>query len=120
MSIIDFIKGLFGGELKKNTDQNAYVVEDKSLNSDNCVDKTPTLENVARFVIQTRKSKDADIQRYFQIGYKLSGNLMLQLQQKGILDNANNVLVDTNISDYELAQLFNKETPETTDSHYFI
>ena len=120
MSIIDFIKGLFGGELKKNTDQNAYVVEDKSLNSDNCVDKTPTLENVARFVIQTRKSKDADIQRYFQIGYKLSGNLMLQLQQKGILDNANNVLVDTNISDYELAQLLNKETPETTDSHYVI
>ena len=118
MSIIDFIKGLFGGEPKEESDQSAYVVEDKSANSRICVDKTPTLENVARFVIKTRKSNGADIQRYFQIGYKLFGNLMSQLQQKGVLDNANNVLVDANISDEELAKLLSKETPETADYHH--
>lgn len=120
MSIIDFLKGLFGGEPKEEIDQSANVVDDKSENSDVCIDKTPTLENVARFVIKTRKSKGADIQKYFQIGYKLSGNLMLQLQQKGILDNVNNVLVDANIPDNELAQLLNKETPETADTHHVV
>ena len=113
MSIIDFIKGLFGGEPK---DANQVMIEDESVNSDVCVDKTPTLENVARFVIKTRKSKGADIQRYFQIGYKQSGNLMTQLQQKGVLDSAYNVLVDANISDEELIKLLSKETPE--DSYH--
>ena len=117
MSIIDFIKGMFGGEPKEDTNQSTSVFEDKSTNSECVIDKTPTLVNVARFVIKTGKSKSADIQRYFQIGFKLSGNLMLQLQQKGILDNANNVLVDANISDQELAQLLSKETPETVDCH---
>ena len=41
---------------------------------------------------------------------------MSQLQQKGILDNDYNVLVDANISDQELTQLLSKETPETEDS----
>ena len=114
MSIIDFIKGLFGGE----PNQSSNVVEDKSVNSDVMIDKTPTLENVARFVIKKRKSKCADIQRYFQIGYKLSGDLMSQLQQKGILDNANNVLVDTNISDDKLTKLLSQATPDTIDCHH--
>ena len=118
MSIIDFIKGLFGGEPNEETDQSEYVVEDKSVNSDVCIDKTPTLENVARFVIQKGICKGADIQRYFQIGYKQSGSFMTQLQQKGVLDNDYNVLIDANISDQELAQLLNKETPETADSHH--
>ena len=52
MSIINFIKGLFGGEPNEETDQNANVVEDKSANSVCFVDNTPSLENVARFVIQ--------------------------------------------------------------------
>ena len=120
MSIIDFIKGLFGGKPKEDTNQSTSMLEDKSINSKCVVDKTPTLENVARYVIRTRNSKGADIQRYFQLGYNLCGKIMLQLQQKGILDNANNVLVDANISDYELDQLLNRETPETTDSHYVI
>ncbi|MBQ9671557.1 MAG: ribonuclease H-like domain-containing protein [Prevotella sp.] len=114
MSIIDFIKGLFGEE----PNQSSNVVEDKSVNSDVMIDKTPTLENVARFVIKTRKSKCADIQRYFQIGYKLSGDLMSQLQQNGILDNANNVLVDTNISDDKLTKLLSQATPDTIDCHH--
>ena len=118
MSIIDFIKGLFGGEPKEEVNQSVSVVEDESINSDYFIDKTPTLENVARYVIQTRKSKGADIQRYFQIGYNLSGRLMSQLQQKGVLDSSYNVLVDSNISDQELAQLLSKETPETADSHH--
>lgn len=118
MSIINFIKGLFGGEPKEEASQNTYVVEDKSVNSDVIIDKTPTLENVARFVIKTRKSKGADIQRYFQIGYKLSGNLMLQLQQKGILDYDNNVLADANISDEELTKLLSQTTPDTIDFHH--
>ena len=115
MSIINFIKGLFGGEPNDETDQKANVVEDKSANSDCAVDKTPTIENVARFVIQKGVCKGAEIQRYFQIGYNLSGRLMSQLQQKGILDSSYNVLVDANISDHELTQLLNKETIEKTD-----
>ena len=119
MSIINFIKGLFGGEPKEETNERAYVVEDKSVNSDVCVDKTPTLENVARFVIQKGVCKGSDIQRYFQIGYNLSGRLMSQLQQKGILDNNYNVLVDANISDQELTQLLSKQmNPEAEDSHH--
>ena len=117
MSIINFIKGLFGGEPNEETDQNANVVEDKSANSVCFVDNTPSLENVARFVIQKGICKGADIQRYFQIGYRLSGSLMSQLQQKGVLDNNYNVLVDANISDQELAQLLSKEIPETLDCH---
>lgn len=117
MSIINFIKGLFGGEPNEETDQNANVVEDKSANSVCFVDNTPSLENVARFVIQKGICKGADIQRYFQIGYRLSGSLMSQLQQKGVLDNDYNVLVDANISDQELAQLLSKEIPETLDCH---
>lgn len=120
MSIINFIKGLFGGEPNEETDQNANVVEDKSANSVCFVDNTPSLENVARFVIQKGICKGADIQRYFQIGYKLSGSLILQLQQKGILDSSYNVLVDANISDHELTQLLNKETIKKTDSHHVI
>ena len=92
------------------------MVEDKSANSDCAVDKTPTIENVARFVIQKGVCKGADIQRYFQIGYNLSGRLMSQLQQKGVLDSSYNVLVDANISDQELAQLLSRETPEISDS----
>ena len=118
MSIIDFIKGLFGGEPNEEADQSSSVVGDMSVNSDVCVDKTPTLENVARFVIQKGMCKGADIQRYFQIGYKQSGNLMSQLQQKGVLDSSYNVLVDANIPDQELAQLLSKETHETTDSNH--
>jgi DNA segregation ATPase FtsK/SpoIIIE-like protein len=110
MSIIDYIKGLFGGKPKEDANQSANVVEDESANSDCAVDNTPSLENVARFVIQKGICKGADIQRYFQIGYKLSGSLILQLQQKGILDSSYNVLVDANISDHELTQLLNKET----------
>lgn len=49
MSILDFIKGLFGGEPNEEVDQSSSVVEEKSVNSDVCVDKAPTLENVARF-----------------------------------------------------------------------
>ena len=116
MSIIDYIKGLFGGKPKEDANQSANVVEDESANSDCAVDNTPSLENVARFVIQKGICKGADIQRYFQIGYKLSGSLILQLQQKGILDSSYNVLVDANISDHELTQLLNKETPEIADS----
>ncbi len=118
MSIMDFIKGLFGGEPNEEADQSSSVVEEKSVNSDVCVDKTPTLENVARFVIQKGVCKGSDIQRYFQIGYKQSGSFMSQLQQKGILDNNYNVLVDTNISDQELTQLLSKVTPEAEDSHH--
>ena len=117
MSIINFIKGLFGGEPNEETDQNANVVEDKSANSVCFVDNTPSLENVARFVIQKGICKGADIQRYFQIGYRLSGSLISQLQQKGVLDNNYNVLVEANISDQELAQLLSKEIPETLDCH---
>ncbi|MBR6445185.1 MAG: 3'-5' exoribonuclease [Prevotella sp.] len=120
MSIIDFIKGLFGGEPKKEANQSTNVVKDESANSDVCVDKNPTLENVARFVIQKGMCKGADIQRYFQIGYNLSGRLISQLQQKGVIDNDYNVLVDTNISDQELTQLLSKETPEAADSHHAI
>ena len=118
MSILDFLKGLFGGEPNEEAGQNANVVEDKSVNSDVCVDNAPTIENVARFIIQKGVCKGSDIQRYFQIGYKQSGSFMSQLQQKGILDNNYNVLVDTNISDQELAQLLSKETPEVEDSHH--
>ena len=118
MSIIDFIKGLFGGEPKEEASQSANVVEDRSANSDVCIDKTPTLENVARFVIQKRTCKGADIQRYFQIGYKQSGSFMSLLQQKGILDNNYNVLVGANISEQELAQLLSKETPEAEVSRH--
>lgn len=118
MSIINILKGLFGGEPKEEDSQSANVIEEESANFDVCVDKTPTLENVARFVIKTRKSKGADIQRYFQIGYKLSGNLMSQLQQKGILDNDYNVLVDANISDDELTKLLSQATPDTIDCHH--
>lgn len=120
MSIIDFIKGLFGGDSNEKTNQNANVVEDKSVNSEVFVDRNPTIENVARFVIQKGVCKGADIQRYFQIGYNLSGRLMSQLQQKGILDSSYNVLVDANISDHELTQLLNKETIKKTDSHHVI
>lgn len=116
MSIINFIKGLFGGEPNDETNQNANVVEDKSANSVCSVDKTPILENVARFIIQKGVCKGADIQRYFQIGFKLSGSLISQLQQKGVLDNNYNVLIDANISDQELVQLLNRETPEIADS----
>lgn len=117
MSIIDFIKGLFGGEPNEEVDLSSNVVEEESVNSDCSVDKTPTLENVARFIIQKGICKGADIQRYFQIGYKLSGSLITQLQQKGILDIDYNVLVDANISDQELTQLLSKEASETVDSH---
>ena len=118
MSIIDFIKGLFDGEPKEEANQSAYVVEEKSVNSEVFVDRNPTLENVARFIIQKGVCKGADIQRYFQIGYNLSGRLMSQLQQKGVLDSSYNVLVDSNISDQELTQLLSKETPETADPHH--
>ena len=117
MSIIDYIKSLFAGEAKEETNQGSHVAESTSAEVYVAVDKTPTIENVARFVIKTRKSKVADIQRYFQIGYKLAGELMSQLQQKGIIDNALNVLVDTNISERELSQLLNKDTFEAEDSH---
>ncbi len=117
MSIIHFIKGLFGGEPKEETDHSAYLVEEKSINLDVCIDNTPTLENVARYVIQTKKSRVADIQRYFLIDYKQAGSYISQLQQKGILDNANNVLVDSNISDEELTRLLSKDTPEADDFH---
>ena len=118
MSIIDYIKSLFAGEAKEETNQGSHVAESTSAEVYVAVDKTPTIENVARFVIKTRKSKGADIQRYFQIGYKLAGELMSQLQQKGIIDNALNVLVDTNISERELSQLLNKDTFEAEDSHH--
>ena len=98
MSIFDFIKGLFGGDSNEKTNQNANVVEDKSANTYCPVGNTPSLENVARFVIQKGICKGADIQRHFQIGYKLSGSLMSRLQQKGIIDNTLNVLVNANIS----------------------
>lgn len=117
MSIMDFIKGLFGGESNEEADHSSIVVEDKSVNSDVCVGKTPTLENVARFIIQKGICKGADIQRYFEIGYNLSGRLMSQLQQKGILDKDYNVLVNANISDQELTQMLSKDTPETVNSH---
>ena len=117
MSILDFIKGLFGGEPNEEVDQSSNVAEEESVNSDCSVGKNPTLENVARFIIQKGICKGADIQRYFQIGYKLSGSLISQLQQKGVLDNNYNVLIDANISDYELAQLLSKETLEVEDSH---
>lgn len=120
MSIIDFIKGLFGGDSNEKNNQNANVVEDKSANTYCPVGNTPSLENVARFVIQKGICKGADIQRHFQIGYNLSGRLMSQLQQKGILDSSYNVLVDANISDHELTQLLNKETIKKTDSHHVI
>lgn len=120
MSIIDFIKGLFVGETKEEANQSTNVVEEKSVNSEAFVDRNPTLENVARFVIQKGVCKGADIQRYFQIGYNLSGRLMSQLQQKGILDSSYNVLVDADISDHELTQLLNKETIKKTDSHHVI
>ena len=116
MSIIDFIKGLFGGEPNEDANQSANVVDDKSVNSEVFVDRNPTIENVARFVIQKGVCKGADIQRYFQIGYNLSGRLMSQLQQKGVLDSSYNVLVDDNISDQELAQLLSREIPEISDS----
>ena len=120
MSILDFIKGLFGGESKEETNQNVYEHENKSVSSDICVDKTPTLKNVARFVIQKGICKGADIQRFFQIGYKQSGSLISQLQQKGVLDSSYNVLVDANISDQELTQLLNKETSEKADSQHVL
>lgn len=120
MSIIDFIKGLFGGESKDETNQSSYVVEDNSVTPDVCVDKTPTLENVARFIIQKGICKGSDIQRYFQIGYNQSGSLMSQLQQKGVIDNNYNVLIEANISDQELAQLLSKETPETEGSRRVV
>ena len=115
MSIIDFIKGLFGGDSNEKTNQNANVVEDKPANTYCPVGNTPSLENVARFVIQKGICKGADIQRHFQIGYKLSGSLMSQLQQKGIIDNAFNVLVNANISESELSQLLSNDTHETED-----
>lgn len=118
MSIIDYIKSLFAGEAKEETNQGSHVAESTSAEVYVAVDKTPTIENVARFVIKTRKSKGADIQRYFQIGYKLAGELMSQLQQKGVLDNAFNVQVDANISDNELSQLLCKEAAETIGSHH--
>lgn len=117
MSIIDFIKGLFGGKSNEEANQSSSIVEEMSENPDVFVDKTPTLENVARFVIQKGICKGAEIQRYFQIGYKQSGSLMSQLQRKGVLDSYYNVLVDANISDQELAQLLSRETPETGDCH---
>ena len=106
MSIIDFIKGLFGGDSNEKTNQNANVVEDKSVNSEVFVDRNPTIENVARFVIQKGICKGADIQRHFQIGYKLSGSLMSQLQQKGIIDNAFNVITPNLMKNY-----YKVETP---------
>ena len=118
MSILDFIKSVFGGEPKEEAAQSECVVKEKPINSDICVDKTPTLENVARYVIQTRNSKVTDIQSYFQIGYKLAGSLMSQLQQNGLLDNACNVLIDANISDQELAQLLSNEMPKAAGSHH--
>ena len=118
MSIINFIKGIFGGEPKKEANENASGVENKAIYSDSSIDKNPTLENVSRFIIQKGTCKGSDIQRYFQIGYNQSGRLMSQLQQKGILDNDYNVLVNANISDQELAQLLSKETPEAEDSHH--
>ena len=118
MSIIDFIKGLFGGELKEEDNHSKYVVEEKSMNSEGGVDRNPTIENVARFIIQKGVCKGGDIQRYFQIGYNISGRLMSQLQQKGILDSSYNVLVDANISDQELSQLLSMKTPEAADSHH--
>ena len=62
MSIIDFIKGLFGGDSNEKTNQNANVVEDKSANTYCPVGNTPSLENVARFVIQKGICKGADIE----------------------------------------------------------
>lgn len=118
MSIIDYIKSLFAGEAREEANQDSHVTESTSAEVYVAVDKTPTLENVARFVIKTRKSKAADIQRYFQIGYKLAGKLMLQLQQKGIIDNALNVLVDTNVSESDLTQLLSKDKYEAEDSHH--
>jgi DNA segregation ATPase FtsK/SpoIIIE-like protein len=120
MSIIAFIKGLFGGEPKEGSGQGAYVAEDISVNSEDSIDKNPTLENVARFVIKTRKGKGADIQRFFQIGVNISVRLISQLQQKGVLDSSYNVLVDANISDNELAQLLSKERPKAADSHHVV
>ena len=114
MSIIHYIKSLFSGE----SDPNPLVTEVDSEDVGATLDKSPTLENVARFVIKTRKSKGADIQRYFQIDYKLAGDLMSQLQQKGIIDHALNILVDSKISDSELSQLLSKDTPEAEDSHH--
>ncbi len=120
MSIIDFIKGLFGGEPKEDAIQRTCVVEEKSVTSEVFVNRNPTTENVARFIIQKGVCKVADIQRYFQIGYNLTGRLVSQLQQKGVIDSSYNVLVNANISDQELAQLLNKETPETADFHHVI
>ena len=118
MSIIDYIKSLFTGEAKEEAKQDSHVTESTSAEVYVAIDKTPTLENVARFVVKTRKSKGADIQRYFQIGYKLAGELMSQLQQKGIIDNAFNVLVDTNISESDLTQLLSKDKYEAEDSYH--
>jgi DNA polymerase-3 subunit epsilon len=115
MSFIDFFKSLFDNGSKEETNH-TYVVENKSISSDVNVDKTPTLEDVAHYIIQTRKNKIADIQIYFQIGHNLSVSLMSQLQQKGILDSNYNVLVDSNISDHELTQFLNKETLEPVDT----
>jgi hypothetical protein len=42
MSIIDYIKGLFGGKPKEDANQSANVVEDESANSDCAVDNTPS------------------------------------------------------------------------------
>lgn len=113
MSIIDYIKSLFGGEPKEKANQGSRVTRTESTNSDRSVDKKPTLENVARFVIKTRKFNGAEIQNYFQIGYKHLESLMSQLQQKGIIDNALNVLVNANISESELSQLLSNDTHET-------
>ena len=118
MSIIDYIKSLFTGEAKEEAKQDSHVTESTSAEVYVAIDKTPTLENVARFVVKTRKSKGADIQRYFQIGYKLAGELMSQLQQKGIIDNAFNVLVDANISESDLTQLLSKDKYEAEDSYH--
>ena len=120
MSLIDYIKSIFGSESRKEGSQCVEVANDKSVTTECPIDKTPTLENVARFVVLTQRGKGSDIQRYFGIGYKLAGRLMSQLQQKGIVDSNNNVLIKADISDAELSQLLNQETPEVEDIHHTI
>ena len=71
MSIIDYIKSLFSGGQKGEDIQKSNTVEVEHTDVYASLDKTPTLENVARFIIKTRKSKAADIQRYFLVSQKI-------------------------------------------------
>ena len=120
MSLIDYIKSIFSGESRKENGQCIEAADEKPVTTECPIDKNPTLENVARFVVSTQRGKGADIQRYFGIGYKLAGRLMSQLQQKGIIDSNNNVLIKADISDAELGQLLNHEIPEVEDIHHTI